>query len=204
MSQITLYGGGPSRWVKAYWMLNELGVTFDKIDIFNNADARSQLMAFHPSGKVPVLVDGDFVLSESQAIVNFLAEKYPERRLIPKSGTFHRAQYDRWTSFVLGDLEQPLYRMLKHRHLYPEERRLADEITLAQEDFKSMARILETQITDHLVGNEFSAADIGMTYTLNWATWDNLLDGCPKLQAYLETHRARPSFPDELYVNLPV
>ena len=76
---------------------------------------------------MPVLVDGDIVLTESAAIQLFLAEKHPESRLIPDS-VDARAQMYQWIFFLVTEIEQPLWRIARHTVLYPE----AKEIDIAR------------------------------------------------------------------------
>ena len=73
-------------------------------------------LEINPAGKLPVLVDGDAVLTESIAIVLYLGEKYPERGLLP-TGRGQRAEVDRWILFAATELEQPLWRITVTRSL---------------------------------------------------------------------------------------
>lgn len=198
---IKLYGAGPSRWIRPYWVLTELGVTFEAIEVNLRAgEGRTpEYLAINPFGKLPALVDGDLKLFESAAICTYLADKYAESGLAPNAGTVERALYDQWVSFVISDLEQPLWRITRHKYLYPEAQRSAADIALAREDFKRLAAVVESQIGNYLVGNRFTVADVMMAYTLKWATSEDLLAGLPKLKKYLDRHTARPSFPARFF-----
>ena len=111
-----LYGFGPTRSLRALWGLKELGLEFEFIPVNLQAGEhrRPEFLALNPAGKVPVLVDGDLVLTESAAIVLYLAEKHPEKELMP-TRLEQRAQVYRWVMFAMTELEQPLWRMAKHR-----------------------------------------------------------------------------------------
>lgn len=76
-----LYGFPPTRSIRALWTLRELDVAFEfvNVDLLKGEQRRPEFLAINPAGKLPVLVDGDFVLTESVAIVLYLADKYPER-----------------------------------------------------------------------------------------------------------------------------
>jgi glutathione S-transferase len=150
----------------------------------------------NPAGKLPVLVDGDLVLSESVAIVLYLAEKYRDKGLIP-SDRAQRAQLHRWLMFAATDLEQPLWRISRHTALYHEDRRLPGEVVVAREDFKPMAAVLEEHMKDRqfLVGDKATVADFVLAYTLDWANEVQLLDAFPQLKAYIERMYARPDAP---------
>ena len=73
-----LYGFAPTRTIRALWMLRELDLDFEyvQVDVTKGEHRRLEFLAMNPAGKVPVLVDDDLVLSESVAIVLYLAEKY--------------------------------------------------------------------------------------------------------------------------------
>src|SRR5262245_12885074 len=75
-----LYGFPPTRSIRVLWTLRELDVEFELINVdpAKGEHRRPEVLAVNPAGKLPVLVDGDFILTESVAIVLYLAEKYPE------------------------------------------------------------------------------------------------------------------------------
>ena len=143
-----------------------------------------------------MLVDGEMVLTESIAIVLYLAEKYRDKALIPADPQ-QRAQLMRWLLFTTTELEQPLWRMARHTALYPEDRRLPGELALAREDFVAMASIMEEHMHDrqYVVGNAATIGDFVLAYTLDWATMAKVLDGFPRLEAYVDDMYARPRAP---------
>lgn len=198
---MTLYGNGRSRWVKPYWTLKELNVDFrqETIRPTKILDEHPEFLKINPFAKIPALLDGDFVLTESAAICTYLADKYPEKSLIPRVGTRERALHDQWISFMISDLEQPLWRITRHMFIYPDVKRSTDDIELAKADFAKLCKVLEEQISDYLVSDTFSVADISMTYTLNWAKGFGLLPVGSKLEAYAALHSSRERFPRELY-----
>jgi glutathione S-transferase len=196
-----LYGFGPTRSLRALWGLKELGVEFEFIPVNLQAGEhkRPEFLAINPAGKVPVLVDGDLVLPESAAIVLYLAEKYPEKGLMP-ARLEQRAQVYRWVLFAVTELEQPLWRMAKHRFLYPENKRLPQDIDLAREDFTAMAAVLERHMQgrQYIVGDRISVADCVTAYLMDWANEHHLLDGFPNLTAYLQRMYQRSTAPQRI------
>jgi glutathione S-transferase len=192
----------PTRSIRVRWTLQELGVAFEAVTVNLPAGEHRQpsFLALNPAGKVPVLVDGDLVLNESIAIVLYLAEKYPEKGLAPR-GTDERAQMYRWLLFTTTELEQPLWRIARHRFIYPEGKRLPGDILLAREEFAAMAGVMERHMAsrEFVVGDQVSIADFVLGYTLDWADIGQLLDGFPALQAYLARMYARPAAP--LHIN---
>src|SRR5207245_2134250 len=83
--------------------------------------------------KLPALVDGDRVLTESVAIVLYVAEKYPDKNLLPRD-IGARAECYRWLMFAATELEQPLWRIAKHTAILPKEKRIDADVALARED----------------------------------------------------------------------
>jgi glutathione S-transferase len=196
-----LYGFGPTRSLRALWGLKELGVEFEFIPVNLQAGEhrKPEFLAINPAGKVPVLIDGDLVLPESAAIVLYLAEKYPEKGLMPAK-LEQRAQVYRWVLFAVTELEQPLWRMAKHRFLYPENKRLPQDIDLAREDFAAMAAVLERHMRgrQYIVGDRISVADCVTAYLMDWANEHHLLDGFPNLTAYLQRMYQRSTAPQRI------
>lgn len=190
-----LYEFAPTRSIRARWTLQELGVDFEAINVnlVKGEHRRPEFLQLNPGGKVPVLVDGELVLTESVAIARYLAAKYPDRGLLPRD-LDEQAELDRWLLFTATELEQPLWRISKHTNIYPQQDRLPAEVDLARRDFKAAAPILESHIQDRefVVGNRVSVADFVLAYTLDWANELKLLDECPKSVAYMERMYRRP------------
>ncbi len=193
-----LYEFGPTRSIRVRWTLQELGVDFESIpvNLIAGEHHRPEFLRINPTGKVPVLVDGDLVLTESVAIVLYLAEKYAHKGLLPTALEW-RAQVNRWLLFTATELEQPLWRISRHTFLYPQEQRLPADIPLANQDFKTMAKTLEQHMQGRhfVVGDKVTVADFVLGYTLDWANEDRLLDDFPELLAYMERMYMRPNAP---------
>lgn len=196
-----LYEFGPTRSLRARWILQELEVDFEAVNV--DLPAREhydpEFLELNPAGKVPVLVDGDLVLTESVGIVLYLAEKYPDRGFLPVDPLL-RADAYRWTLFAVTELEQPLWRISRHTALYPVRDRLPADVALARREFLTMAAVLEEHMQgrDFVVGDRMSAADFIVAHTLDWAGEAQLLSDCPALQAYVERMYARPRAPQRI------
>jgi glutathione S-transferase len=194
-----LYEFAFTRSIRARWVLQELGVDFEPISVnlFAGEGSRPEFLKLNPAAKIPVLVDGDLVLTESAAIVLYLAEKY--RKFLPTNAR-GRAEVNRWLLFTVTELEQPLWRIAKNKNLYPQEQRLAADIPLASEDFRRMAAVAEKHMQGRtfVVGDDVTVADFVLAYTLDWANEVKLLDRCPQLVAYMERMYARPKAPKRI------
>jgi glutathione S-transferase len=193
-----LYEFAPTRSIRVRWTLQELGVDFEAVtvNLIAGEHRSPEFLKINPAGKLPVLVDGDTILTESIAIVLYLAEKYRDKRLVP-TDLQQRAQLTRWLLFTTTELEQPLWRIARHTTLYPENRRLPGEVALAREDFAAMANVLEEYMSgrEFVVGDTATVGDFVLAYTLDWAKLVNLLDSLPRLEAYMEQMYARPRAP---------
>jgi glutathione S-transferase len=199
--KMKLYEFGPTRSIRVRWTLQELGADFEpiRVNLLAGEHRRPEFLKINPAGKIPVLVDGDRVLTESVAIVLYLAEKYSHKGLLPP-GLNERAQVNRWLLFAATELEQPLWRISRHTALYPEEQRLPGDVSLASGEFKDMASVLEKHMQGQqfVAGDSVSVADFVMAYTLDWGNEYKLLDSCPQLLAYMKRMYARPHAPPRI------
>ena len=190
-----LYEFAPTRSIRVRWMLQELEVPFESVtvNLINGEHRRPEFLKINPAGRVPVVVDGDLVLTESIAIVLYLAEKYPDKGFLP-SELAERAQVYKWLLFTTTELEQPLWRISHHTALYPEDRRLPGEVVLAREDFTPMAAVLDRHMDGRqfIVGDRVTVADFVMAYTLDWANEVKLLENFLRLKNYIDRMYARP------------
>ena len=191
-----LYGTPPTRATRVQWLLNELGIDCEVIGLFPPGDLTPEFLALNPAAKLPVLVDGDVVLTESAAIPLYLAEKFPEKGFIP-TGLADRAQMYRWIFFLVTEIEQPLWRIALNTTIYPKEDRVPGDIKNATRDCKKMVAVFE----QHMSGREFvasdrlSVADFIAAYTLDWANEAEMLGDAPRLKAFIKTMYARPTAP---------
>ncbi|MEC4728185.1 glutathione S-transferase family protein [Shewanella sp. D64] len=193
---IKLYGVPRSRSLRVSWMLEELGLDWQYHFInFAKGDSRSEaFLAINPCGKVPALVENDLVITESAAIVLYLAEKYGDGNLLPQRGSNASALHHQWVSFITCELEQPLWTIGKHKFALPEELRQQSMFAVAKWEFDKAAAIAENWLPDSefLLGDKLSAADILLGHTLLWATRFEQ-DIPPKLAAYRDRVTSRPA-----------
>jgi glutathione S-transferase len=193
-----LYEFPPTRSIRVRWTLQELGVPFEAVTV-NMMAGEHKAPAFlkvNPAGKLPALIDGDLMLTESVAICLYLAEKYPDKGLMPRE-LGRRAELYRWLMFAATELEQPLWRIARNLNVYPEDKRVPADIANARDDFASMAAVLEEHLQSRqfLVGNTVTVADFIMAYTLDWANEMQMIDGFANLKNYLTKMYARPHAP---------
>ena len=187
-----LYGfGRPTRATRAAWALEEVGADWTYI---KTSPASPELLAVNPLGKVPTLVDGDIVMTESAAICTWIGRRHPSAGLVPPDGTAARAQHDRWCFFVLSELEQPLWLKAKHTFVLPPAIRVPDIRPAAAFEFAKAADVLEQELAGRpfLVGEDFTCADLLAAHTLSWARVAKF-EVSDALKAYARPHLARPA-----------
>jgi len=172
-----IYGVGKSRSFRTIWAAEEAGLDYEYIEVEfggvgdngSNGEAYREL---NFQGKVPTLVDGELILTESAAIVNYLATKNTSTSLIPKDGTHERALYDQLAFFTLTDLEQPLWTNGKHRFALPEKHRVPQILDTTLWEFHKSQKALRELIgesPEFALGNRFTMADVLIAHTLTWA-----------------------------------
>ncbi|MBR8313008.1 glutathione S-transferase family protein [Burkholderia dolosa] len=196
-----LYGFAGTRTQRALWGLKELDADFEfvSVNLLAGEHKLPEFLRLNPAGKVPVLVDGDLVIPESAAIVLYLADKYPDKGLLPADPA-QRAHAYRWIMFAVTELEQPLWRITRHTFIYPPEKRSPADIELAREDFVAMAAILDRHLEGRafIVGDTLTVADCVTAYLIDWADECGLIDTFPQLRAYLERLYSRPKAPQRI------
>jgi glutathione S-transferase len=153
---ITLYHSPASRGFTAYWMLEELGVSFDvkTIDIRKGEQKSPAYLKLNPAGKVPTLTDGQVVVSENPAIAIYLADRYGYGTLAPRIEDRDRGAYLKWMVFSTAVVD-------------PVASLHAQHIDLPGFDFsfgtyEDMLGVLVGALADreYLLGERFTAADV--------------------------------------------
>lgn len=200
-----------SRSQRVLWLLEELGVPYEIKRYRRDAQtmlAPPELRAVHPLGKSPVITDGDVTLAESGAIIEYLVERYGSGRFIPAAGTPERLRYIYWMHFAEGSAMPPLLMRLIFSRIAgpstpalirPIARMIANRVlnTIVMPNITRQLDFMEGELGKHkwFAGNEFSAADIQMSFPLEGAAArGGLTAGWPKLWAFLETIHARPAY----------
>jgi len=208
---ITVHHLENSRSQRVLWLLEELGVAYEIMRYERDPEtmlAPSSLRAVHPLGKSPVITDEDRTIAESGAIVEYLVERYGKGRLIPPAGTPERLRYTYWLHYAEGSAMPPLLLKLVFQRvaqgkmpalIRPIARRIAERVQTGFVDPQIDLHL--TYMEDELgksawfAGNEFTAADIQMSFPLEAAAARGGLDQRrPKLMRFLERIHARPAY----------
>ena len=170
--------------------------------------APPELRAIHPLGKSPVITDGDTMVAESGAIIEYLIERYGKGQFVPAPGTPDKLRYTYWLHYAEGSAMTPLLMKL-----------VFDKVESSPMPFfaKPIARAIaqkvkksyiNPQIVAHLgymegelkrgkwfAGDEISGADIQLSFVLEAASArGGLGEKYPKLAAFVKRIHARPAY----------
>ena len=184
---------GPTRTrtLRVLWALEELDQPYDHVGAMPHAE---EVVAFNPAGKVPVLVVGGVPITDSLAIMTYLADKHG--RLTFPAGTLERARQDSLTQFINDEFDQILWTAARHSFILPEDRRVpAVKDSLKWEFARSQERLLTRMAEDgpFLMGETMTIADILLAHCLMWAGKAGFPDSGEKLNDYMAMMFARPA-----------
>lgn len=174
-------------------VLLEAGITFttEKVSLASKQTASgADYTKVNPKGYVPALqLDNGDVLTEGPAIVQFIADKVPEKKLAPANGTMERYRLIEWLNFVSTELHKGFSPLFKPGT--PEETKQ----TAREHLTKRLGFVAEKlQDSEYLTGNQFTVVDAYLFTVLNWAGHVKLdLSPWPVLQAYQKRVAARPA-----------
>ncbi|TAJ90378.1 glutathione S-transferase [Reyranella sp.] len=198
-----------SRSQRILWMLEELGLDYEIKPYMREPSmmAPASLRAVHPLGKSPVISDGDKTLAESGAILEYLSLTYGGGRFTPAAGTPEWLRYTYFMHYAEGSLMPLLFMKLVFGRLptrvpifmRPVARAIASgaDKTLLGPQISNHFAFLEGELAqrDWFAGNEFTAADVQMSFPIEAAAARAGLGGrMPKLQAFVERIHARPAY----------
>ncbi|GGP22773.1 glutathione S-transferase family protein [Silvimonas iriomotensis] len=207
---ITVHHLNNSRSQRVLWLLEELGIEY-QIRFYRRDPATllapPELRAIHPLGKSPVITDNDVTVAESGAIVEYLLDQYGEGYLRPAPGTAARRQFTYWLHYAEGSA-MPLLLMSLVFGKMPEQpmpffirpivRGIADKVrrVFLAPQLKTHMDFVESQLaaTGWFAGDEFSAADIQMSFVLEAAAARGATQARPHIQHFLEAIHARPAY----------
>ena len=184
----TVIGTPMSRSFRVLWTLEELGQPYE----LNPAPPQSpEILQVSALGKVPALIEGDEVITDSTAIITYLADKHGG--LTAKAGTLARTHQDAMTQRFLDELDAVLWTAARHSFALPKDQRVPEVKPSLKWEFNRNLDRIEGQIKGpYVMGEEFTIADIVLTHCLNWAFGAKFPVENEALLAYGKTMRARP------------
>lgn len=188
-----------SRSCRVRWLLDELGVDVDikSYRLMDPALKAPEYLALNPLAHVPTFEDGDVVLYESGAIVQYLLEKLGDGRLEPEVGSASRALYLQWFYFAEATLMPPMGVIMGNRFVLREEDRSENALRVARKQLANALAAVGPAVDGvrYLVDDRFSAADIMMGYSLTLLASVGELPEEPKsLGVWLAGLAERPAY----------
>jgi len=179
-----------TRAFRMYWALEELGVEYEYI---NHKPASAEMKAVNPSGKVPALKVGDVLLTDSCAIMTYLADKHGE--LTYPAGTLERARQDALMHQINDEMDAVLWTAARHTFVLPEDKRVPEvKDSLRWEFERNCERIADALQGEFLMGDKMTVADILLAHCLNWATNAKFNFPRKELLDYRKRMISRPAF----------
>ena len=192
MEKITFYTHPQSRGRTVHWMLEECGATYDTVVMdYEGSLQKPEYLAINPMCKVPTLRYGDTVVTEAAAIITFLADLFPEKKLIPSIGDPERGEFYRWMFFLAAPFEAAI--MEKALNLTPPP---GSGARLGYGDYDRVVRTLEYVLSgkNYLLGDHFTALDLYMSSGLNFGYRTQVLPENPLFQDYIARMTQRDAF----------
>lgn len=200
-----------SRSQRVLWLLEELGVPYDIKRYQRDPKtmlAPPELRAVHPLGKSPIITDDGQTIAESGAIIEYLIGKYGQGRLAPAPGTPEHLRYIYWLHYAEGSAMPPLLLKLVALRIAsapmpffakPIARKISSTLqsSFVDPQLKLHLGYINQELTGTgwFVGNDFTAADIQMSFPLEAATARGGLEGqIPAVVDFLKRIHARPAY----------
>ena len=218
---ITVHYLSNSRAQRILFMLEELGVPYELELYYRHKKtqlAPERLKEVHPLGKSPVITDGDLTLAESGAILEYLATKYGEQKLIPAGGNANPTylQYKYWLHYAEGSLMPLLVTKMLLDRIYakspPDVKGIAKRLHAPvlkgylMPSIQTHLDFVESHLAQNewFAGEQFTAADVQMSFPLESVIFSaSSPDKYPNIKAWVEKIHARPAYQRALAAGEP-
>lgn len=186
----TLYGSMSSRAFRVAWLLEEMGQPYELVPASPHSP---EIKAVNPLGKVPALVDDDLTITDSTAILTYLADQHQAFTSPP--GSADRALQDAMTHRLLDELEGPIWAISKHSFIFPEKHRVPQVVDAMKAEFTRSFDGFGGELRgDYLMGDELTLPDILLVHLMSWALFVKIPLSNAPLLAYSKRARARPAY----------
>jgi len=185
-----------SRSQRVLWLLEELGLPYELVKYQRDATtnlAPESLKKIHRLGKSPVVRDGELVLIESGAILEYVVRKYGKQRLAPAESSPDWPRYLQLMHYAEGSAMLPVMLKLYLSRIGDAGAPLAPRVT---SEIENHFGFLDGELahSDFFVGKELTAADINLSFPIQAARLLHGLDKLPNLARFLDRMHARPAY----------
>lgn len=168
---ITVWGEG--RGFRVVWLLEEMGLPYRLrgVDLLAGAENDPEFLAINPAGFIPALQEGEAIIVESIAIMEYLMARHGPTPLAPAPADPAFPLYQQFLHLGEAGLACPMYFVNGARNIAPEAERDNWSARQALDVFETRLRLVSRQLarTPYLAGEAFTAADISVTYALEFA-----------------------------------
>lgn len=192
--EVIFYHNPKSRAQMAHWMLEETGAPYRTImlDFSKGEHKTAEFLGINPMGKLPTIVHRGVVVTETAAIIAYLADAFPEMGLAPSINSPLRGAYYRWLFFTAGCFEPALLdKMLKRPPAEP-------KTSVGYGSYEEVIETLKKAVAagPYLVGDKFSAVDVYLGSELSFAMIFGAPDikGEPVFEDYVARITERPAY----------
>lgn len=209
---ITVHHLNNSRSQRILWLLEELGVPYE-IEFYER-DAETQLAPeslkkVHPLGKSPVVTDGEAVLAESGAIIDYLGHAYGEGQWVPRRNSKNYRPYMYWLHYAEGSLMSPLLLKLVFDKVKssrmpffvkPIAKAIANKVMdgFVTPNIKTHFEYVEAHLSQHdfFAGETITGADVQMSFPLEASVARGILTEAshPHIVRFVKAFQARPAY----------
>lgn len=186
---VVLYHHPFSRAATAVWMLEEVGIPYELryVDILAGAQKAPEIVALNPMGKLPLLTEGDVVVTELAAIGLYLADRHAYGRLAPRVDDPARGAYLRWSLFAPSVIEPGVMAKMAGWSF--------KESQAGWGSYEAMLTAMESAVADRqfVLGDTFSMVDVIFGGTLRYMLGFHMLEPRPAFTAYSDRLGSRPA-----------
>jgi glutathione S-transferase len=168
---ITVWGEG--RGFRVIWLLEEMGIPhrLRPVDLLAGVEKDPEFLAINPGGFIPAIQDGNVTMVESIAIMQYLMSRYGPTPLAPEVSDPSFPAYQQFLLLGEAGLAASIYFVVGALHFGPEDQRNNWSAGQALHVFNSRLRLVTRQLarSPYVAGDQFTAADISVTYALQLA-----------------------------------
>jgi glutathione S-transferase len=188
---LVFYTNPQSRGRMVRFMLEELGVTYETVIMeYGPALKSAEYLAINPMGKIPALLHDGVPITETAAIIAYLADVFPQAGLAPALGSPLRGTYTRWMFFAAGTLEMGIFNRAMGLEVPEGRQRMA-----GYGSHELLLDVMEKTVSaaPYLLGEQFSAADLYLGSQLGFGMMFKAVEPRPAFVEYVKRVNDRPA-----------
>ena len=161
------------------------GAEFELVKLDFAATKTPEFLAKNPQGSVPFLEDGDFTLSQNTAILQYIADKYPQAHLFGKGNAEQQAKAHQWLGMVNADIHSKFSILFGPQRFAESEAAQAEVVAAAKKLLQGLFAAVDTHLNGRkYLADELTIADVYLLVVPNWAAYKEVdLSACKNLQA---------------------